>query len=79
MARKMKWANFLLVVVSVLFVCVGFASADKVVLVNGDTLTGTVVKAEGGKLTLKTEYAGPIEIDITKIQSIASDNPVESV
>jgi hypothetical protein len=45
----------------------GTALADKVVLDNGDTLTGTVVKLEGGKLTLKTEYAGPaVEIRAAK-------------
>ena len=78
MAGKMKWRGIVpSVVVSLLFVCAGGAFADKVVLINGDTLTGTVVKAEGGKLTLKTEYSGPIEIDIAKIKSIVSDNPVE--
>jgi putative salt-induced outer membrane protein YdiY len=64
-------------VIPMFLFCVGGALADKVVLVNGDTLTGTVVKAEGGKLTLKTEYSGPIEIDITQIKTITSDNPVE--
>jgi hypothetical protein len=53
------------------------ALADEIVLVNGDRLTGTVVKVEGGKLTLKTEYAGPIEIQADKIKSIMTDHPAE--
>ena len=51
--------------------------ADEVVLTNGDKLTGTIIKAEAGKLTLKTEYAGAIEILIDKVRKIATDNPVE--
>jgi putative salt-induced outer membrane protein YdiY len=53
------------------------ARADEVVLVNGDKMTGTVVKVEGGKLTLKTEYAGAVEIQADKIKSIITDHPAE--
>jgi putative salt-induced outer membrane protein YdiY len=51
--------------------------ADKVGLDNGDSLTGTVVKLEGGKLTLKTDYAGSIDIVTSKITSLVTDQPVE--
>ena len=44
---------------------------------NGDKLTGTVVKVEAGKLTLKTDYAGPVEIQVEKIKSIVTDRPAE--
>ncbi|MCX5913560.1 MAG: DUF481 domain-containing protein, partial [Deltaproteobacteria bacterium] len=44
---------------------------------NGDKLTGTVVKVEGGKLTLKTDYAGAIEIQVDKVKKIITDNPAE--
>jgi len=53
------------------------AMADEIVLVNGDKLTGTVVKVEGGKLTLKTDYAGAIEIQVDKVKKIITDNPAE--
>jgi len=53
------------------------SSADKVILENGDTLTGTVVKVVDGKLTLKTDYSGPIEIQVSKIRKIFTDNPAE--
>ena len=55
----------------------GNALADKVVLDNGDTLTGTVVKLQAGKLTLKTDYAGSVEIESGKVKSIVTDQPVE--
>ena len=45
------------------------ASADEVILVNGDKMTGTVVKVEGGKLTIKTEYADAVEIQAEKIHN----------
>jgi putative salt-induced outer membrane protein YdiY len=51
--------------------------ADEVTLENGDKLTGTVVKVEGGKLTLKTDYAGAVEILVEKIKSLVTDHPVE--
>ena len=51
--------------------------ADKVILENGDTLTGTVVKVMDGKLTLKTDYSAPIEIQVSKIKKIFTDNPAE--
>jgi putative salt-induced outer membrane protein YdiY len=53
------------------------ALADKVVLDNGDTLSGTVVKLQGGKLTLKTDYAGSVDIEASKVRSIVTDEPVE--
>ena len=34
--------------------------ADTVVLKNGDRLTGTAIKLDGGKLTFKTAYSDPI-------------------
>ena len=57
--------------------CVGTALADKMVLENGDTLTGTVETVVEGKLTFKTDYSGPIEIQVGKIKQIFTDNPVE--
>jgi putative salt-induced outer membrane protein YdiY len=55
----------------------GAALADEVVLENGDRLTGTIIKVEGGKLTLKTDYAGSVEIQVDKIRSFVTDHPAE--
>ncbi len=52
----------------------GFAApalyADTVVLKNGDRLTGTAVKLEGGKLTFKTAYADAIAIAWDQVTSL---------
>lgn len=53
------------------------AAADEIVLDNGDRLSGTVVRAEGGKLTLKTEYAGVLAIPMKRVRKIVTDNPAE--
>jgi len=70
---KRTWAIFYLIS----FIFAGEVFADKIVLENGDTLTGTIEKVVDGKLTLKTDYSGPIEIQVAKIKEIFTDNPVE--
>jgi putative salt-induced outer membrane protein YdiY len=55
----------------------GEALADKIILENGDELTGTVEKVIDGKLTFITDYAGPIVIPVTKIKEILTDQPME--
>ena len=53
--------------------------ADEVVMNNGDRLTGTIKTSRDGKLVLETTYAGEIEIQITQIQRMVTDNPVTLV
>ena len=48
-------------------------AADQVVLKNGDRLTGTIVRSDGKKLVIKSEYAGAVTVDWTAIQQITSD------
>lgn len=49
------------------------AYADTVVVDSGDRLNGEIEKLEGGKLSLKTSYAGTIRIDWDKVVEIDSD------
>jgi hypothetical protein len=46
------------------------------VLKNGDRLTGTAVKLEGGKLTFKTAYADAIAIAWDQVASLKVDKPL---
>jgi len=46
--------------------------ADTVVLKNGDRLTGTAVKLDGGKLTFKTPYADAIAIAWDQVTSLTT-------
>ena len=51
--------------------------ADQVVLKNGDRLTGQVVKFDGKNLTIKSEFAGEVNIPWSAVQQITSDQPLQ--
>jgi putative salt-induced outer membrane protein YdiY len=53
------------------------AWADEVRLMNGDRLSGTIVKMEDGVLTLQTDYGGELKIDWTKVTHLSSDGPLK--
>jgi putative salt-induced outer membrane protein YdiY len=52
------------------------ASADEVLFVNGDRLSGRIVRAAGGRLTIKTELAGEIVVDLSKVKTFSTDEPI---
>lgn len=56
-----------------LFMAVVRLPADTVVVTSGDRLHGTIAKVENGKLHLKTDYAGTIQIAWDKIAELQSD------
>lgn len=52
------------------------ALADEVIFLNGDRLTGKIVSAALGKLVLKTDAAGEVTIDLAKVRTFSTDQPV---
>ncbi|MGF6690895.1 hypothetical protein M2318_000944 [Metapseudomonas resinovorans] len=50
--------------------------ADTVWLNNGDRLTGEIIVLDGGKLALKTKYAGQVLIDWKDIDTLRSEKPL---
>lgn len=50
--------------------------ADTVWLNNGDRLTGEIILLDGGKLVLKTKYAGQVLIDWKDIDTLRSEKPL---
>lgn len=50
--------------------------ADTVWLNNGDRLSGEIVLLDGGKLALKTKYAGQVLIAWKDIDTLRSDKPL---
>lgn len=48
------------------------ALADQIVLKNGDRLTGSITKADGKTLVIKTDYAGDVTVKFDAIQSMTS-------
>ena len=59
-----------------LSVAVNVARADQVILKNGDRITGAIVKSDGKTLTLKTEYAGELNIKWDIVDQITSTDPL---
>ncbi len=51
--------------------------ADTIHLKNGDRLTGKIVNLTDGKLVLNSDLAGKVTVDITNIQTLSSDTPIE--
>ncbi|MFN7934366.1 MAG: DUF481 domain-containing protein [Bryobacteraceae bacterium] len=54
----------------------GVLCADQIVLKNGDRLTGAIVKSDKKSLTLKTEFAGTVEVQWDAITDLKSDGTV---
>jgi hypothetical protein len=60
-----------------LFLAAASLRADTVTLKNGDKLTGTAVKLDGGKLTFKTAYAAdPIAIAWDQVSNLITTQPL---
>ena len=53
--------------------------ADQVVLMNGDTITGSIIKKDGDKLTLKSEFLGEVTMPWTAVKSLRADMEVTVV
>lgn len=54
-------------------------AADRLTLVNGDRLTGTVVALADGELTFETAYAGTLTVDWAQVAAFESDGPLTVV
>ena len=53
--------------------------ADQILLKNGDKISGSIVKKEGDKLTVKNEFLGEITMPWSAVTSITSDVPLTVV
>src|SRR3954470_20998210 len=52
------------------------ASADQVTMKNGDRLTGAILKSDAKTLTIKSEYAGPVNLPWDAVVAITSSDPL---
>jgi putative salt-induced outer membrane protein YdiY len=53
------------------------ARADEIVFNNGDHLSGDITALAGGKLTVKTEVAGEIKVDLKEVKTFSTTHPIE--
>lgn len=56
-----------------------FLCADQVVLTNGDTISGSIIKKDGDKLTLKNEFLGEVTMPWSAVKNVRSDMDVTVV
>lgn len=71
MTRRMHWfAAFTLTALAA-----GAARADTVLMRNGDRLSGKILHMSARTLTLRTTYAGKLELPRGKVASISTDGP----
>jgi hypothetical protein len=57
----------------------GVASADEVVLVTGDRLSGRIVSHSSEELQLETREGETVKIKWSEIASVTTDRPVDQV
>src|SRR5690349_7433192 len=57
-------------------ILVSSAFADQITLKNGDRLTGTILKNDGEKLTMKTELAGDVTVPWEAVTGITTSEAV---
>src|SRR6476660_1480483 len=55
------------------------AWADQITLKNGDRVTGTIVKKDGGTLTIKSDFMGVVTLPWEQVSQIKSDAPLTVV
>src|SRR4051794_21182899 len=51
-------------------------AADQIVLTNGDTITGIIVKKDGAKLTVKSDLLGEVSMPWSAVKSVRGDSEV---
>jgi hypothetical protein len=74
--HPVKFFSFTLLLAAVLSLPAGMCRADEVVFLNGDRLTGKLVDINNENVTFNPELMGIITFDITKVTSLATDEPV---
>lgn len=53
------------------------ASADQVVLKNGDRITGRIESAAEGKLVIQSQLAGRLTVNLSDVLTFSTDEPIE--
>jgi putative salt-induced outer membrane protein YdiY len=53
--------------------------ADELHLLNGDVITGQVIRMEDNKLFFKTSYAGEIKVDWPEVRNLISDDAIKVI
>lgn len=55
------------------------AIADELHLLNGDVISGQIIRMEENKLFFKTSYAGDIQVNWAEVRTLVSDDPIKVI
>jgi putative salt-induced outer membrane protein YdiY len=69
--------NAFLTAIMLIFVVSASISADRIVMNNGDALTGTITETDSGAVVIKTELAGTVKIPLTNVKTMSTEKPLE--
>jgi putative salt-induced outer membrane protein YdiY len=67
----------IVIVVASLALCAQICRGDEIILKNGDRISGKIQHLVDGKLTIEAEVAGTVTVDLSNIQTLSSDEPIE--
>ncbi|GJL54249.1 MAG: hypothetical protein NPIRA02_13810 [Nitrospirales bacterium] len=76
MALRSRPLWSLLLLFAILLGSLHVSWADEVQFVNGDRITGTIVRMEEGALIFRTTYGGEFSLDWSVIEGLSSANPL---
>jgi len=65
------------IVVACLVLLAQISYGDEIQLKNGDRISGKIQHLVNGKLAFKADVAGPVTVDLSNIQTLSSDDPIE--
>jgi putative salt-induced outer membrane protein YdiY len=65
------------IVLVCLVLCVQICNGDEIHLKNGDRISGKIQHLVDGKLAFKADVAGLVTVDLSDIQTLSSDDPIE--
>ena len=67
----------IVIIVASLALCAQICRGDEILLKNGDRISGKIQHLVDGKLTIKSDAAGTVTVDLSNIQTLSSDGPIE--
>src|SRR4030043_2067029 len=65
------------IVVATLVLLAQISYGDEIQLKNGDRISGKIQHLVDGKLVFKADVAGPVTVELSNIQTLSSDDPIE--
>jgi putative salt-induced outer membrane protein YdiY len=74
-----KWWISVIILLAHAYILISPVMADQILLVNGDRITGKLVRMEGNQVIFKTDYAGEISIAWDKVNRIETDTPMNVI